>query len=247
MYKIPNTDEDILLETLTGRLSDINIHQISNDKVSKFTNFVFNVYRLQLKQAGDWTGTKNEREKLLSEEEALMHRGIYFAAIHKSGKFLGGVRGAQWFPGARFPSEDRFNIKILELSKSLNVSPTDIMHGSLTSVDEEGMIRAGYKNGDTRKVFIALLKHCFCALKTLKIKYVLGDTDLLIERKYRQLGITWTPVSNWGDYFGMCRASLLDVEEALKTKTVKSLIGQSTVEQVEPEHNHLPTRNLVFH
>lgn len=204
MYAFPCPKEDRVLE----EMDNLRLVQLGQDRVDDFTHFVWDVFVRRIGKRQGWEAQQEELEEMLEEERLYAPRGIYFAACRKSDdQIVGAYRMVQWRTNHVFPVEKVFGINITQLALEKRVSPHTIWHASQLAVDKEAIQAAGTSS---KKVVFRIFCHSVDAMRVAGANYTIAETDPQVERMLQRHDVKMQPISDFADYIGQTRVSLLD-------------------------------------
>lgn len=212
MYEVPSPESNLLLEKIDG----IDLVQLGRSALPEFVEFVFGVFKAQFSERFKMEISDRDYEEFVSDEVAFAGNGMYAALLSGDPpRLVGGFRAVRYDPEIGFPTERIFGVSVPELAEKLATKPENIWHGGCFAMDTRWLMKNGY---NVRRIVRRIYFHSLASLIKNRAHSIIGETDELIERLHARNGFNWRPISDWAQYWGSTRATLLDVEETAAGK-----------------------------
>ncbi|MEM7039601.1 MAG: hypothetical protein AAF570_21690 [Bacteroidota bacterium] len=208
MYEVPSPESNVLLEKIDG----IDLVQLGRSALPDFIEFVFGIFKTQFAQRFKMEISEREYDDFVTDEKSFAGNGMYAAIlVGNPGRIVGGFRAARYDRSIGFPTERIFNVSVPVLAEELGTEPESIWHGGCFAMDTKWLLQNGF---NVRKIVRRIYFHSLASMVKNHAAYIIGETDELIERLHARNGFQWRPISDWAEYWGSTRATLLNVEEA---------------------------------
>lgn len=223
MYEVPSPESDILLE----EIDDISLVQLGRGALPDFFEFVFGVFKAQFGVRYKMEISDREYDEFITDERSFEGNGMYAALlVGDPHRIVGGFRAVRYDRRCGFPTERVFDISVPALATELKVDPEDIWHGGCFAMDTRWLMQNGY---NVRRIVRRIYYHSLASMIKNGAQYILGETDELIERLHAHNGFEWRPISDYAEYWGSTRATLLNVAETAAGKIYCEELRQSGV------------------
>lgn len=166
----------------------VALYQIGRNNLSKFSQFVFEMYSYHYFKKYQWYPTIHDLYKMQQSDYEQFDQSVYFGYKNSKQQILGTIKATRGDENISFPIEYEFNVDINQVIKEKNLKVNEVWHLGRLAIDSN-TLRAQKLPIASKQMLRLLLINSLSVINHQPNNLMIAESDVLIYEIFHNLGI----------------------------------------------------------
>lgn len=166
----------------------VALYQIGRNNLSKFSQFVFEMYSYHYFKKYQWYPTIHDLYKMQQSDNEQFDQSVYFGYKNSEQQILGTIKATRGDENISFPIEYEFNVDINQVIEEKKLKVNEVWHLGRLAIDSN-TLRAQKLPIASRQMLRLLLINSLSVINHQPNNLMIAESDVLIYEIFHNLGI----------------------------------------------------------